>query len=92
MDSEEIEDTKKTSNDDLMRMAVDSAYKFDWMLMFIVFIVFLVVISDVYADTVLSRVDNALKDGEPTVKGHLVQAAGLIVGTIISRLFIAFLG
>jgi hypothetical protein len=78
--------------DDFMTIIVDKLYGFDWILLLIIAVLFLVVISDIYAEGVLRRVDGTFNNDEITTRGHLVQLAGLLSGSLLGRAFFAAVG
>lgn len=85
------EDTKRP--DDFMSIIVDRMYKFDWVFLFIIALIFIIVISDAYGENVLRRFDGAIgKDDEVTTKGHMIQLGGLLAGSVVGRVLFAMAG
>lgn len=86
------DDDKSDRPDDFMGILVDKMYNFDWVLLILVAIIFLVVISDVYGEGVLRRIDGTFNNDEITIKGHMMQLVGLISGSILGRALFAIVG
>lgn len=79
--------------DDFMSIFVDKLYNFDWVFLFIIAILFIIVLSDVYGETILRRIDGTFdKNDDITTKGHMVQLGGMLISSVIARFLFALAG
>ena len=88
------EETQSDSRpDDFISILVGSLYKFDWVFLFIIAILFIIVISDVYAENVLRRFDGTFdKNDDITTKGYILQLTGLLIGAAFARITASIAG
>jgi len=82
MDYEEIEEIEQV--DSIADVASAAISILDWFLLFIVALSFLFVISDVYINQLLIKIPNAVKYGEPTAWGCVIQMVSQLVIIIMA--------
>ena len=92
IDFEDIEDFSPESSDrpdDFMSIIVDKVYEFDWFMLLEVAIAFLVVVSNMYNERVLTQMPGATKNGELTTRGYMMQLVSLLVGSVMFKILFA---
>ena len=87
--------SKKNSRkkpDDLFSILVNVLYNFDWIIIVVVALAYILVMSDFYYDTVLSNTGGLNDDNELTDRGYAVQLSGLLGGTVLGRMLFSLGG
>jgi hypothetical protein len=82
---EEDSDVDDAGSNDVGRMHWWSYSK----LYFLLFLIFILVSTDVFIDQILGKVDGFVNMGIPTIKGTLVQGGFLVAGFAIADLAIS---
>lgn len=79
--------------DDFLQIFTNKIYEFDWVIIFCVAISYLLVVSDIFHDSVIYKFSGT-KDGigNLTTYGYIIQLLSLLIGTIISRAFLSMTG
>ena len=72
--------------DDFLQILTNKIYEFDWMIIFCIAISYLFIVSDIFHENVIYKLDGT-KDsiGNLTTYGYITQLVSLIIGTILSR-------
>lgn len=74
----------------MVSMIADSVMSINYKQMFLLFIAFLVISSDVFIYRVLSGVDGAIDANQVTLKGTIVQGIILVLSYILFDTLISF--
>ena len=87
-DSTPITVSKKNRPDDFAGMAKDMICSFNYKLIFILFLLFLLVNSDVFMVRVLEKIDNAYDFKSPTSYGVVIQGVILVMLYMVADVLI----
>jgi hypothetical protein len=74
---------KKKSPGDFPSLFADLFMKINWKIAFFLFILFIIINSDIFIDKCLGKIPGAVTNMTPTGKGTVVQAACLVLFYII---------
>lgn len=85
MDSDVIGAKNKT---EMLNMASDALGGFSFKLILFLYLIFIIVCSDVFIDKILSKFDSAVDMHVPTTYGTLIQGAILVVSYIFTDVLI----
>jgi hypothetical protein len=84
---DEVRDVKSNKSD-LMKITTDVATSINYKLAFFMFIVGMLLFSDIFIDSVLSKFSDAVVDECPTTKGTIIQLLIFSVVLIVLDLLI----
>jgi hypothetical protein len=74
----ELDKNEESERSDFFRLFSEIFSKVDWIIVFILFVVGLVLFSVPFIDEVLSKINGAVDDDCPTNKGTIIQLSSLI--------------
>lgn len=87
IDFDDIDD-EVTTKDDLIEATSDALYSLNFKHIIFMALIFLFIVSDVFIDRVLSRIDGATINKEATTKGTFIQMFILVLMYILFDLLI----
>ena len=87
-DIEEETSSKSKGPDDFSSIAADFFVNINYKLIFVIFVLYLAINSDLFVDKVLSKVDGAVAHGAPTTKGTFAGGILLVLFYVIFDLLI----
>lgn len=80
-----------TAPNDFMQIFAHAVNSVDWSIILCMAVMFLLVISDVFNEHVLTNFAEAFHEGEITAYGHMLQLGALVLGTLAGRAALAVL-
>ena len=86
----EDEEAPSRRPDDFISMVVDNVYEFDWVMLFCVAISFIFIMSDIFNERVLSKIEGTITNSqEITTYGYMIQLVSLLIATVISKMMLS---
>lgn len=82
--------SKKSNKTDLMKMTGNLLSNINYKVAFLLFVVSVVIFSDVFIDNVLHGIDGAIEGDSTTTKGTMVQLIFMIVSYIFIDLIVQY--
>lgn len=77
------DDEEPKKSDDFISIIMNMLSNIPYKMAFLLFLVFILIMSDLFHDYILIQFDGAIVEGRITSYGHLVQDLGLVIFYII---------
>ncbi len=74
----DLEKTEQSEKSDFLKLFTEIIGKVEWIIVFILFVVGLIIFSTTFVEEILVKVPDAVQGDCPTTKGTIIQLASLI--------------
>lgn len=77
------EDDEPKKSDDFISIIMNTLSNIPYKMAFLLFLVFILIMSDIFHDYVLIQFDGAIIEGRVSSYGHIIQGIGLVLFYVI---------